>query len=71
VINGAKRKTKPSTSKNAKEKFNLVEMNSNLFLNINRKGIIRRKSITENNASIILKFRKESAEEGSLINKSK
>src|SRR4030066_112338 len=68
---GANRKIKPSTIINAKEKFILVAKNCNLFLNIIKVGIIKRKSITDNEASTKLKFRKASAEEVSWFNKPK
>ena len=59
------------SDENAKEKFILVAKNCNLFLNIIKVGIIKRKSITDNEASTKLKFRKASAEEASWFNKPK
>ncbi|HEY6437318.1 MAG TPA: hypothetical protein VIY47_12070 [Ignavibacteriaceae bacterium] len=44
-------------------------MNFNFFLTIVRRGIIKRKSKTENVASTKLNLRKVSAEEESLMNK--
>ena len=69
MIIGANKNTKEINTKNANEKFILVEMNRNLFLNIVRRGITRRKSKTDNVASMKLNFIKAIAEEGSLANK--
>ena len=66
---GVNKKTKISKTRKAKEKFSLPFMNRNLFLKNSIKGIIKRKSRVDKDASIKLKFRTAIAEEVSLINK--
>ena len=70
-IIGANKKTKQSTIKKAKEKFILLLIKGNFLLSDIIRGTIRKKSITDNEASTKLKFRKESAEEASWFNKPK
>lgn len=68
-IIGANRKIKIINTKKAKEKFNLLVIKRNLFLNNSIRGIIRMKSRVDNEASTKLKLRTANAVEVSLKNK--